>query len=192
MLKGYCRIHGNLDEITGRICKDGQAKGGFRLRCKQCSHDNKIKNYYANRQEKIDYSAKWKKENREEVNRQVREDKKNNPEKYKEWDKAYRERNGDRLIELAAATRYKISIEEYHAMIEKQQNKCSICKQEETRKSSKSDEKTRLCIDHDHKTGAVRDLLCHDCNTAIGKMKDLPELLLAAADYLLRHKGWTK
>lgn len=192
MLKGYCRKHGDLDETTGRVCKDAQAKGGLRLRCKQCSHDNKIKNYYANQQEKIDYSIQWKKDNREKVNAKVREDKKNNPEKYKAWDKAYRERNGDRLIELAAATRRGISIEEYHAMIESQGNKCAICKQEEKRKSSKSDEITRLCIDHDHDTGFVRELLCHDCNTAIGKMKDSPELMLAGADYLLKHKGWTK
>ncbi len=192
MLTGYCRIHGDLDEVTGRVCKDAQAKTGFRLRCKKCSHDNKIKNYYAKRDEKIAYSVQWKKENRERVNAQVREDKKNNPEKYSAWDKAYRERNGDRLIELAAATRRGISIEEYHAMIEKQENKCAICKQEEKRKSSRSDEVTRLCIDHDHDTGVVRELLCHDCNTALGKMKDSPELMLAGADYLLKHKGWTK
>ena len=41
-------------------------------------------------------------------------------------------------------------------------------------------------IDHDHETGAVRGILCHGCNTAIGHLHDSPELLARAAWYLTR------
>jgi hypothetical protein len=42
----------------------------------------------------------------------------------------------------------------------------------------------QLHIDHDHVTGEVRGVLCHECNTGIGKLRDDPDLLLAAVDYL--------
>lgn len=43
---------------------------------------------------------------------------------------------------------------------------------------------TKMAIDHCHKTGQVRGLLCTNCNTAIGLMKDSPERLEAAASYI--------
>ena len=43
-----------------------------------------------------------------------------------------------------------------------------------------------LCIDHDHTTGKVRGMLCHDCNTSLGKFRDNPDILRKAADYLER------
>jgi hypothetical protein len=42
-------------------------------------------------------------------------------------------------------------------------------------------------VDHDHGTGAIRGLLCSSCNQALGQMKERPELLRAAAEYLERH-----
>ncbi|MFE5621705.1 endonuclease VII domain-containing protein [Streptomyces virginiae] len=41
-------------------------------------------------------------------------------------------------------------------------------------------------IDHNHATGAVRGVLCHSCNLALGHFKDDPERLLRAARYLTR------
>lgn len=41
-----------------------------------------------------------------------------------------------------------------------------------------------LHIDHDHRTGAIRGVLCSACNTALGKFRDSPELLRSAIGYL--------
>lgn len=46
---------------------------------------------------------------------------------------------------------------------------------------------TRLHVDHDHNTGAVRSLLCKECNTGIGAMRDTPHYLRAAANYVEYH-----
>lgn len=39
-------------------------------------------------------------------------------------------------------------------------------------------------VDHCHKTGRIRGLLCHHCNVAIGLMRESTCLLYAAADYI--------
>jgi hypothetical protein len=45
-----------------------------------------------------------------------------------------------------------------------------------------------LCIDHCHTTGKVRGVLCDDCNTSLGKMKDSKELLQKAINYLEQYE----
>lgn len=44
-------------------------------------------------------------------------------------------------------------------------------------------------IDHDHRTGEVRGLLCHYCNTGIGLMKEDEEIMLRAITYLKEYNG---
>jgi hypothetical protein len=55
---------------------------------------------------------------------------------------------------------------------------CAICRDDGGERG--------LFIDHDHLTGKVRGLLCEGCNTAIGRMKDDPVRMRAAALYLAR------
>jgi Recombination endonuclease VII len=45
----------------------------------------------------------------------------------------------------------------------------------------------RMSLDHDHKTGKHRDILCSHCNVGLGNFHDEPARLRAAADYLERH-----
>jgi hypothetical protein len=45
-----------------------------------------------------------------------------------------------------------------------------------------------LHVDHDHVTGAVRALLCFDCNAGVGKFRDDPTLLRTAGRYVLEHR----
>lgn len=70
-----------------------------------------------------------------------------------------------------------ISQVQWDLILKSQDGECKICGEEFDGK---------ICTDHDHKTHVVRGLLCHKCNTGIGLLRDNPELLIAAADYLKR------
>lgn len=74
---------------------------------------------------------------------------------------------------------YGITAEEYRAIYEAQGGKCAIC-QRATGASKK------LSVDHDHKTGEVRGLLCTPCNRdVLGHLRDSISALLRAVRYLL-------
>lgn len=78
-----------------------------------------------------------------------------------------------------------ISLSHYVEMKVAQGGVCAICRNPETHK--RGNKIKDLAVDHCHKTGKVRGLLCSDCNTGIGKLKDSPEILDAAAAYLRSH-----
>jgi len=71
----------------------------------------------------------------------------------------------------------------YEKTLEVQGKKCAIC----GRKDSGRSNSERLCLDHNHTTGQVRGLLCHPCNSGIGKLKDDVNLLQKAIHYLQQH-----
>lgn len=73
---------------------------------------------------------------------------------------------------------YGLTIEEIEAMAA---DGCMICGTFDWR--GRHD---RPHVDHDHKTGKVRGVLCSECNYGLGKFKDDPALLKAAIDYLNR------
>jgi len=75
---------------------------------------------------------------------------------------------------------YGLGPEEFEAMVETQKNKCAICKTDMGTGKGRH-------VDHDHLTGRVRALLCHNCNVALGGAKDDPMILRAMADYIELH-----
>ncbi len=77
---------------------------------------------------------------------------------------------------------YGISIEQFNAMLESQKGACAICT--DAMQPGKD-----TSVDHCHKTGKVRALLCQNCNIGIGQLRDDPLLAEAAARYLRRHNG---
>jgi recombination endonuclease VII len=116
------------------------------------------------------WSAKWRQ---------------NNPEKDRANDLRYQSENKDKIKkrsrELHLQRKFGISAEDYNQMLAQQNNVCAICKRPcATGKA--------LAVDHNHETGKVRALLCKDCNVSIGLMKEDPDLLRTAANYLELHK----
>jgi hypothetical protein len=81
--------------------------------------------------------------------------------------------------------RFEISMDDYNRMLEAQGGVCAICKHPETHK--RNGKLKAMAVDHSHKTGAIRGLLCCDCNTGIGKLKDSVNVLSNAIEYLRKH-----
>lgn len=84
------------------------------------------------------------------------------------------------MIEMKSV---RITSEEYEEWYKKQNYRCAICSSFGCNRRTAR----KLCVDHCHKTGRVRGLLCHRCNTAIGLLDDSIDKLLKAIKYL--HKG---
>ena len=78
----------------------------------------------------------------------------------------------------ALRRKFGITHDEYDLMLLKQDNECAIC-----RRKPRNGEKS-LVVDHDHKTGVVRGLLCGKCNTSLGTFGDSIEGLERAITYL--------
>ena len=76
-------------------------------------------------------------------------------------------------------SRYGLTVDTYKAMLLKQENKCLLCSREFTDIGD-----TEPHIDHCHTTGIVRGILCHGCNTALGKLGDTEEAILKVLEYL--------
>ena len=75
-------------------------------------------------------------------------------------------------------SRFGITLIEYEELVGKCGNKCEICG------ASSSVNGHRLAVDHDHKTGAIRGILCKACNSGIASFSDDPNKLKSAIVYL--------
>jgi hypothetical protein len=73
------------------------------------------------------------------------------------------------------------TLEEYEQALVQQNGQCKICGKIPTGNGTSD---ARLNIDHDHKTGEFRGLICHRCNKALGMVNDSIEILEAMKEYL--------
>lgn len=88
----------------------------------------------------------------------------------------------ERFRKLEAA--FGIKKEEFDALMAAQNGVCAICGNPPTVHARN---RGVLCVDHDHKTGKVRALLCRPCNQGLGLFQDSRALLVKAESYLAKH-----
>lgn len=108
-----------------------------------------------------------------------------NRQRFRQYQRDYRKRR-PRIVKAAdLRSRHGISLDEYERLVRIQRNVCAICGEPEKRKGNHGKTKN-LAVDHDHKTGRVRQLLCADCNTALGLLQDDPTRAYALFEYALK------
>lgn len=102
----------------------------------------------------------------------------NNREHLQAYDKS---RKTHEIVRNQRLKKYGLTLEQYNQMLESQNHCCAICSKHE------SEQKNSLAVDHNHTTGVVRALLCDACNTAIGLLKEDPEVIARVVAYILRY-----
>lgn len=106
-----------------------------------------------------------------------------NTKKTQEW----RKQNPDKHRGHKLKSRYGIDAAEWKQMFDAQGGRCAICGSEEPKGRNGV-----FHVDHCHETGAVRALLCHNCNHGLGYFQDNTETLKNAIEYLEAHRDRMK
>lgn len=101
------------------------------------------------------------------------------------YSREYRKRFPDKSTNATIKYKYGITLEEYRAKLESQYDCCAICST-----LFPGGKKKSFFIDHNHRTGQVRGLLCRECNLMIGHAKDSADILRSAIFYL--EETWGK
>lgn len=121
----------------------------------------------------VEASRRWAEANRERVRANAA---------------AYRARDPERTERIQRNSKmkakYGITLDDYEAMLETQDGHCAICPATTPGRANRR----YLYVDHDHETGAVRGLLCGNCNDGLGRFIDDIDLLTSAIMYLMQHQ----
>lgn len=94
----------------------------------------------------------------------------------REYNVQARDKRRDRNLRA----KYGITAAEFDELLASQGGVCAICGTDPMTRTTKK----AAAVDHDHATGAVRGVLCGQCNSAIGLLQEDPRILQAAIDYL--------
>lgn len=92
----------------------------------------------------------------------------------------------DRLRGYQLRYKYGLSAEQFQEMFSRHDGRCAICRR---RAEEVGSGKNALCVDHCHRSGSVRGLLCTNCNRGIGYLGDDQDRLAAAIAYLLSYEN---
>lgn len=112
-----------------------------------------------------EYGARWRavKINRDKANARTR---------------AWYVANRDRALAAKVLRKYGLTSDALAKMIASQNGRCAICR--DLLRGGR-----HRHIDHDHaKPGTARGVLCSECNSGIGKLRDDPSVILRAAEYV--------
>lgn len=104
-----------------------------------------------------------------------------------EYNRNHRKIHPMRYRDMELKRNFGLSLEDYQRMHDAQDGKCAICKESE-RALNKRGETAWLAVDHNHKTGAIRALLCGHCNKMIGNARETAKWLRDGAEYLEKYE----
>jgi hypothetical protein len=186
--------------------KSSRNNDGLDYWCKFCkkirnkiynsTHKEKIakrtkKYYLLHKEETLKQCKKYASEHKKEIKQRQHRWYKRNKKQHSRCNKQYYLKHKKRLLKLSRKQRLKslnLSINDYNLMIQEQNGVCAICKQTETLKKTNGTHARRLSVDHDHKSGKVRGLLCNRCNIILGKIEDNTFLLNTMIKYLQNNR----
>ena len=182
---------------------DRRRREGWFWRCRQCNNESRRRAYNKNirgneermdadneyqrdryaaneavRRQVIERTTQYREENRDHLNAKRRQLNayQRNYDKAR-WARLKHEQTWERIKRT-----YGVTQAQYKELLSRQGGCCAICKS--TDPKTKRIKHVSFFVDHCHQTGAVRGLLCHPCNAAIGFLGDDTDRLRQAAAYL--------
>jgi len=148
--------------------------------CKQWAKDNKELIY--------NYKQKYYKENYKELQAKHKKYYDDNRLEILKKTKQYVMGHPEVIKNTVLKRKFGITIVDFNKLIKKQNNKCAICGKKESVIDYRTKKVYALSVDHNHKTGKVRELLCTRCNNLLGRCQDDINLLKKVIRYLKRNK----
>lgn len=151
------------------VCIHGDRPKHARGLCKSC-YDKFLK------QRDPEYAERQKQNTRNWAEKRTPEQAEKDRKRYAARQKDPKHKRAKRESRLKK--KYGITIDDYEAMLRKQNGCCAICERKPGKRS--------LHVDHCHDTGRVRGLLCFRCNFGLSWFNEDQELLRKAARYVKR------
>jgi hypothetical protein len=156
-----CKVCAELKPLDDFYRAAGM-RDGYRSDCKSCNLATRAAKYRGNPRPAIERALQWQRDNPER-----------HQAKQREYAESGKKKIADRKSHLKRT--YGLTLEDFDAMLAAQGGGCAICGKPNVDH-----------IDHDHRSGRVRGILCFGCNVAIGQMDDDPDRLITAMAYLAR------
>ncbi len=212
---GYCSAcysrlvrHGRLERVNivnrGKICSfEGCEKAAFSRGLCQYHYDNQghdLHHVWIQRKNRADHDPRWQifdnfledvgeRPSKKHQLRRIDKSKPFTKENVRWLDPIpYKQGTPEYTRDHQLQRQFGINLEEFNDILKEQGGVCAICKQPETRVDTRHNKLRDICVDHDHTTGKVRGLLCAECNTTLGRVKDSIEILQSAIAYLEKHQ----
>ena len=163
-----------------------------RMRCTQCGIEKTADEFFHDKRRK--YFGVIKEPCKRCTGENVKRKRAANPELFRKRERESAARrfhvNGARKRERHRHNRLKeigLTFSDLEKMLKDQNGGCAICNAKILATGPGRGSRNIACLDHNHANGALRGLLCHHCNTAIGLFKDSVSLLRNATAYLEAH-----
>jgi hypothetical protein len=172
-----------LDLETSAFAVDRRRGDGLFIYCRKCNAE-KYRVYY---NKNLDIRRAVMRDAKRNMTPKQRCDKKSHSAKHykhnadsvKQAVSKYRAAHPEKIKATWLKGRYGLSLSSFNAMLDEQNSQCAICRVDFS-------SAIRPNVDHDHMTGAVRGLLCSNCNKGIGFLGDQASTVAAAVQYLIR------
>ena len=152
--------------------------------CNRCKTLKTTKDFYKNKSTKDGLASQCK--NCAAMHRKKWYNK--NKERVLEAGKRHYQNNKDSYREGEYKRKFGITLDDFNILYKKQNGVCAICEKPETAKAANSNQVRQLSVDHCHKTGKIRGLLCSSCNLIIGRLGDNEESLRKLINYMKEKK----
>lgn len=150
--------------------------------CNFCKESKSLGEFYkapGHKKYKLGHYSKCKECCRKKGRKSYRSD----PEHYKKIQRRYLKNNPESRKNTILKNQRGLTLSQYNDMFANQNGVCAICRSKETAKHQNRKTK-RLSVDHSHKTGKIRGLLCAACNLAVGLVNDNPTVCDNMSYYL--------